>query len=456
MVSFCEISVIMLLTFSSINFIHSNIGNWEACGGRLERALDALHKDSSRRKGFEEEKPGTLYQQELRSVPLEMSVSRIVVKLSQGARNTGNWARVEKCIYEPNNNSLQTRVMFNDLSVSGMVSLIPRDHQSPVSAESCRMTLRLRRAGVDFLTSPIARGRGQMRIRTESSFLEPRFASIYAYGCHPTRLDKQIKRQDKWPPFYPPRDEYTILPLALNDDYEAAEPRQLVGVSKEVDVVIPNETRQSRFVNAPVTKLGIWKKNVWLTKSPLRKRRALVKSNVVASSSDVHRFLDSFKSSHKANIRSIRIPRSTEMITPQDFVTALISKRSKINETGNCTEHRTGQNDLINITKILLRNLDDSKSKTNVKREKSYPIMEKEESKETRHLYIDESLDNIFPIDLENDSKNWQSKENIAREMEDVFLRGASQALTRYIERQLHPAIKETLMISMGYTISYG
>lgn len=241
----------------------------------------------------------------------------------------------------------------------------------------------------------------------------------------------------------------------MNDDYEAAEPRQLVGVSKEVDVVIPNETRQSRFVNAPVTKLGIWKKNVWLTKSPLRKRRALVKSNIVASSSDVHRFLDSFKSSHKANIRSIRIPRSTEMITPQDFVTALISKRSKINETGNCTEHRTGH-DLINITKILLRNLDDSKSKTNVKREKSYPIMEKEESKETRHLYIDESLDNIFPIDLENDSKNWQSKENIAREMEDVFLRGASQALTRYIERQLHPAIKETLMISMGYTISYG
>lgn len=242
----------------------------------------------------------------------------------------------------------------------------------------------------------------------------------------------------------------------MNDDYEAAEPRQLVGVSKEVDVVIPNETRQSRFVNAPVAKLGIWKKNVWLTKSPLRKRRALVKSNVVASSSDVHRFLESFKSRHEVGIRSIRIPRSTEMITPQDFVTALISKRSKINETGNCTEHRTGQTNLTDITKVFSRNLDDSKSKTNVKREKTYPIMDKEESKETRHLYIDESLDNIFPIDPENDGKNWQSKENIAREMEDVFLRGASQALTRYIEKQLHPAIKETLMISMGYTISYG
>jgi len=64
------------------------------------------------------------------------------------------------------------------------------------------MTLRLRRAGIDFLTNPITRGRGQMRIRTESSFLEPRFASIYAYDCRTTRIDKQIKRQDKWPPYH--------------------------------------------------------------------------------------------------------------------------------------------------------------------------------------------------------------------------------------------------------------
>lgn len=50
----------------------------------------------------------------------------------------------------------------------------------------------------------------------------------------------------------------------------------------------------------------------------------------------------------------------------------------------------------------------------------------------------------------------WRSRGDIAREMEDVFLRSASQAITHYIERQLHPAIKETLMLSMGYTVSYG
>lgn len=77
-----------------------------------------------------------------------------------------------------------------------------RDHYALIPAESCKMTLRLKRAGIDFVTISIARGHGQMRIRTESSFLEPRFASIYAYGCHPTRLEKQIKRQDKWPPYH--------------------------------------------------------------------------------------------------------------------------------------------------------------------------------------------------------------------------------------------------------------
>ena len=50
----------------------------------------------------------------------------------------------------------------------------------------------------------------------------------------------------------------------------------------------------------------------------------------------------------------------------------------------------------------------------------------------------------------------WRSRGDIAREMEDVFLRSASQAITHYFEKQLHPAIKETLMLSMGYTISYG
>ncbi|XP_011860454.1 PREDICTED: uncharacterized protein LOC105557745 [Vollenhovia emeryi] len=387
---------IWLLKLLSIGLAYTGISDWDACSGRLERALDALHRDSTRRTKLDEEEAGALYQRELQSAPLEMSVSRMAVKLPENAKEPGGqWARVEQCVYDPDRNSLKTRVVFNDLSVSGMVSLIPRDRRALIAAESCRMTLRLRRAGIDFVTSPIARGRGQMRIRTESSFLEPRFASIYAYGCRSTRIDKQIKRQDKWPPYHSASVNKVTptLSLPLNDKYDAAEPRQLAGSAEEMDIVIPNESRHPRYSHAPETNFGVWRKNSWITKSSPRRRRSMV-------------------------------------ITPRDFANALISGRKSPGRPANFTT-------IVNLTDSSLRDEDPPQNGT----------------REVRELTVD---DNLFPIDSEDPNRSWQSKEYITREMEDVFLQGASQALTRYIERQLHPAIKETLMLSMGYTISYG
>ncbi|CAH0388574.1 unnamed protein product [Bemisia tabaci] len=45
---------------------------------------------------------------------------------------------------------------------------------------------------------------------------------------------------------------------------------------------------------------------------------------------------------------------------------------------------------------------------------------------------------------------------NVSQEMEEVFLRGIRSLLTKYMEKKLHPALKDTLMINMGYTVSYG
>lgn len=42
------------------------------------------------------------------------------------------------------------------------------------------------------------------------------------------------------------------------------------------------------------------------------------------------------------------------------------------------------------------------------------------------------------------------------RELESLFSKGAQGILTSYIQRMLQPAIKNTLMEGMGYTISYG
>lgn len=72
---------IWLFKLLSISLAYTGISDWDACSGRLERALDALHRDSTRRNKLDEEEAGTLYQRELHSAPLQMSVSRIAVKV---------------------------------------------------------------------------------------------------------------------------------------------------------------------------------------------------------------------------------------------------------------------------------------------------------------------------------------------------------------------------------------
>lgn len=164
---------------------------------------------------------------------------------------------------------------------------------------------------------------------------------------------------------------------------------------------------------------------------------------------------------------------STEIeITPNDFVTALVNGK-KLSEAKESTIESTTTTttiDLLDHSVNLLKNetIDDChEEKSNFKREYTFNESPRVESRET--LLLDENIYDIFMSGLNDDDENvdnndddngnnrsWQSKEYIAREMEDIFLRGASRTLTSYIERQLHPAIKEALMISMGYTISYG
>ncbi|XP_034936728.1 uncharacterized protein [Chelonus insularis] len=339
----------MLMILLGLSYVPSSISSWDGCGGRLERALDAMQRDSARKNKRENEDQSVIYQQKLTTAPFEMTVTHLVVKVPAGGETTrdSSWARVEKCHYEPSNNSLRSRVMLNDLSVSGIVSITPSQRRLSKVGESCRMSLRLKRAGIEFFTSPIARSRGQMRIRTESSFLEPRFASIYAYGCRPTsRMDRQIKRHDK------------PIPSVDNQHYEVAEPRQkeIDRRAREEDIIIANDSTPSRFDFAHFD-FSPTKKTFWITK--LHKEGRKRRSNL-----------------------------------PLDISTEDIP----------------------------------------------------ENTKENYQHYLDESYGIV----------DWQSKEHVAREMEDIFLRGASEALTKYIEHELHPAIKETLMISMGYTISYG
>lgn len=194
----------------------------------------------------------------------------------------------------------------------------------------------------------------------------------------------------------------------MNDKYDAAEPRRLAGITEEVDIIIPNENRHPRYLHAPETDFGVRRENSWITKSLLRQRRSMIQ----------HRFV-----------------RTAMTVTPQDFA----------NGFSEFDERKPMKEEITNLTETLgfFRNFPNESAEQNV-------------SREVRKLISNNNYDNIFSTESKDLTRSWQLKEHITREMEDAFLQSASQTLTKYIERQLHPAIKETLMLSMGYTISYG
>ncbi|CAH0547989.1 unnamed protein product [Brassicogethes aeneus] len=163
------------------------------CSERLETALD----DIRRRQVFKQKTldlNGYTLHQQLRNAPYDMYVTNMRVRLP----SSNSWVRVDRCRYNPRNSSLETRLLFNDLTISGKVNLFDEDEvqRSPLEAnpdDACNMILRLRKAGIRFHTEPIRRERGQFNVRTDSHFLEPGFISVYAYGCEP-RL-RQYKRE---------------------------------------------------------------------------------------------------------------------------------------------------------------------------------------------------------------------------------------------------------------------
>lgn len=163
--------------------------------------------------------------QHLRSAPMDMYVTRMRVRLPQNQ----NWVRVERCHFDPRNVSLETRLLFNDLTISGSVNLYEgqndlskiddikdrdrdtfydnrdfrgeiykgrqyddRDDDSYKDREKgyyerdrrdCNMILRLRKAGIGFFTQPLKQSPGRFSVKTDSEFIEPGFISVYAYGC---------------------------------------------------------------------------------------------------------------------------------------------------------------------------------------------------------------------------------------------------------------------------------
>ncbi|KAJ8924895.1 hypothetical protein NQ315_001052 [Exocentrus adspersus] len=155
------------------------------CSVRLENALEQIRRRQVAKQRTLDLQGFSLHQQ-LRSAPYDMYVTDMRVRLP----SSNSWVRVDKCRFNPRNSSLDTRLLFSDLTISGRVNLfndldLQREPISPDPEESCNMILRLRKAGIGFHTEPIRLERGQFNVRTDSHFVEPGFISVYAYGCEP-------------------------------------------------------------------------------------------------------------------------------------------------------------------------------------------------------------------------------------------------------------------------------
>lgn len=155
--------------------------------------------------------------QQMRSAPIDMYVTRMRVRLPQNS----NWVRVQKCYFDPRNVSLDTMLLFHDLTISGNVDLydaneldrgsppnrlrrnyVDPPYDSPYPPEppynhrgngGCNMILRLRKAGIGFHTRPLNQQPGKFNVKTDSEFVEPGFISVYAYGC-----ERYINRNANW------------------------------------------------------------------------------------------------------------------------------------------------------------------------------------------------------------------------------------------------------------------
>lgn len=91
------------------------------------------------------------YDNDERAIPhRSVEVAELRVRLPTNAR----WVHVEKCNFTPENRTLDTRLVFPDLTISGKVHIRP--YQS-----KCEMILRLRRAGIEFHTTPIVEERSR-------------------------------------------------------------------------------------------------------------------------------------------------------------------------------------------------------------------------------------------------------------------------------------------------------
>ncbi|XP_061395647.1 uncharacterized protein LOC133331262 [Musca vetustissima] len=319
--------------------------------------------------------------------PHKLQVSRVEVedlRVRLPPETSARWVEIDKCKFISENSTLDTRLIFPDLTLSGRIVLQP-------TGGKCNMMLRLRHAGIEFHTVPIgfekiggeeSRRIGAASVRTDSHFAEPGFISVFAHGCQgPTgiKLRQNSKRR------------YSFV----NEEPNEGQRPQTSQLTPDVIFDIRSE--------------------------------GYIPPNM----------RDEDLEWTDANSQELLDPNGDNFYRRQ-----FRKKRSTYNRrrlVRNMASDRL--NDEMNFDDDILRFSDDNVQDLLQPDARAFADIFSNSN--------DGGGDNMFG-DREDINDAFRD------ELEKLFSMGVRSLLTTYMQRALQPAIKETLMENMGYTISYG
>ncbi|XP_017085383.2 uncharacterized protein LOC108117469 [Drosophila eugracilis] len=330
--------------------------------------------------------------------PHKLAISRVDVEDLKvrvpPAKSASRWVEIDKCKFSTENSTLDTRLIFPDLTLSGKVVMQPMGGK-------CHMILRLRHAGIEFRTVPLgydsgpgqssnyeqSRRLGAASVRTDSHFAEPGFISVFAHGCQgPSgiRLRQNSKRR-----------------FGSAPDVELGEPHVIMGSSRP--------QRWGKYHHQEPQQPAGYD----IRRGQNAQRDHSLELGSDSQAQDSGEFID---------------------VNGDNFYRRQFSKKRRRRRRFA----KDNFEDQMNFSEDVLHFEDDQLQQ----------LVEPD-----ARAFAD-----IFSgsgSSLSGDREELVG-EAMSHELEKLFSMGVRGLLTTYMQRALQPAIKETLMENMGYTLSYG
>lgn len=327
---------------------------------------------------------------------------------------SARWVEVDKCRFSTQNSTLDTRLIFPDLTISGKVVLQP-------TGGKCHMILRLRRAGIEFRTIPIgfesvvneeSRRIGAASVRTDSHFAEPGFISVFAHGCQGpsgVRLRQNSKRRFGFES--ETASQGTIKPPVV----ELLEPHVVLGTAATQTQTQTSGNRWGKYYNPYPYDI-----------------RSEIYQKTNRRNHDHH-----WRENEQSNENIFYDARDNENVYGEQF------REKRERNPFRQQMSKSSWSDEFSFDDDILNVSDDLQD------------LIAPDARAFADIFSDLKGERD-DFERENVRDRVEAGEAFSSELEKIFSMGVRGLLTTYMQRALQPAIKETLMENMGYTLSYG